>query len=48
MYVFESFGELHFPPTFDAGTVRHCITKEQYKAIVWLGGTHEDSGLGWL
>ena len=22
---FESFGELHFRPTFDAGVVRHCI-----------------------
>jgi len=22
---FESFGEFHFRPTFDAGTVRRCI-----------------------
>jgi len=25
MYVFESFGKLHFRPTFDAGPVRRCI-----------------------
>jgi len=33
MYVFESFGELHFRPTFDAGQVRHCIAITDCLAI---------------
>ena len=38
MYVFESFGELHFRPTFDAGLVRRCIAivKSNTMPIVWL------------
>jgi len=33
MYVFKSFGELHFQPTFDAGPVRHCITIVMLRSI---------------
>jgi len=38
MYVFESFGELHFRPTFHAGPVQRCIAivKSNAMPIVWL------------
>ena len=35
---FESFGELHFRPTFHAGAVQRCIAivKSNTMPIVWL------------
>jgi len=36
---FESFGEVHFRPTFDAGAVQRCIAivRSNTMPIVWLG-----------
>jgi len=45
---FESFGELHFRPTFDAGAVRRCIAIVRAIQADCLARSAVELGLGLL